>query len=231
MIEGKKVCAIIAAAGMGKRMKHSINKQFLEIDNKPILAHTIDKIENSKYVDYIILLIKQNDIHYLGEIINKYKISLPYKIVYGGEERQDSINNALNHMPDDFDIVLTHDGARPFVDVAKIDLAIETALTSGACCLANKVKDTIKVSYNGKQVAYTPNRSELFAVQTPQVFQKDILLAAYKQAYNENYYGTDDCSLVEKYGKKIELVLNDYKNIKITTPEDLIIAEALVEEN
>ncbi|WP_036728882.1 MULTISPECIES: 2-C-methyl-D-erythritol 4-phosphate cytidylyltransferase [Peptoniphilus] len=231
MYKDNYVTAIIAAAGMGKRMKNSLNKQFLSINDIPILAHTIKKIEFSKYIDFIILIIRRSDINYVGEIISKYGINKPFKLVYGGKERQDSIYNGLINMPDDTKIVLTHDGARPFVDVAKIDYAIESVFETGSCTLANPVKDTIKVSLNGEIVDYTPNRAELWAIQTPQVFLKNIIIGAYKQAYDEGYYGTDDCSLVEKTNRKVKLILNDYNNIKITTPEDLIIAEAINKDN
>lgn len=229
MIKGKFVTAFIAAAGMGKRMNLGINKQFLTIDDVPILAHTIKKIEASSFIDFIILIIKHSDINYLGEIISKYKIDKDYKIVYGGKERQDSIYQGLLNMPKKTDIVLTHDGARPFVSVEKIDEAIEKVFITGAAALANRAKDTIKVSYNGRTVDYTPNRDFLWQVQTPQVFLSDILLKAYDQAYREGYYGTDDCSLVEKTNKKILLIDNSYKNIKITTREDLIFARAILD--
>ncbi|RVU54928.1 2-C-methyl-D-erythritol 4-phosphate cytidylyltransferase [Anaerosphaera multitolerans] len=230
MYKDNYVTAIIAAAGMGKRMKNPINKQFLSINGSPVLSYTIKKIEASKYVDFILLLIKQSDIYYVSEILNKYKINKPYKIVYGGEERQDTIYNGLLNMPAETDIVLTHDGARPFVSVNKINSAIEKVFETGSCTLANPAKDTIKVSTNGKIVDYTPNRDRLWAIQTPQVFLKPIIKRAYEQAFEEGYYGTDDCSLVEKTGKKVTLILNDYNNIKITTPEDLIIAEAICRE-
>lgn len=230
MYKDNFVTAFIAAAGMGKRMNHPINKQFLSINGAPILAYTIKKIESSKYIDFIILLIKQSDINYVGEIVNKYKINKPFKIVYGGEERQDTIYNGLLNMPCETDIVLTHDGARPFVSVEKINNSIERVFETGACTLANPAKDTIKVSSNGKIVDYTPNRDELWAIQTPQVFLTPIITKAYEQAFEEEYYGTDDCSLVEKTGKKVTLILNDYNNIKITTPEDLTIAEAICKE-
>lgn len=228
MFNNHYVTAIIAAAGMGKRMKIGINKQFLSLEGIPILAHTIKKIESSHYVDFIILLIKESDIHYVGNIINKYKITLPYKIVYGGKERQDSIYNGLLNVPEQTDILLTHDGARPFVSPHKIDEAIEKVFDTGACVLANAVKDTIKVSVNGEVVDYTPNRSNLYQVQTPQVFRYSVLRKAYEQAYAEDYYGTDDCSLVEKTGVKVKLIYNSYDNIKITTKEDLIFAQAIM---
>ncbi len=176
MYKEKFVTAIVAAAGMGKRMKMGINKQFLTIDGIPILAHTIKKIEKSKYLDFLILIVKESDMKYVDDIIEKYKINMDYKIVYGGKERQDSINNGLLNMPYETDIVLTHDGARPFVSVDKIDESIENVMDTGACVLANPVKDTIKVSTDGETVDYTPNRDRLWQVQTPQVFKKDIIM-------------------------------------------------------
>lgn len=228
MYNSKFVTAIIAAAGMGKRMNMNINKQFLSIGNIPVLAHTIKKLGKSRYIDFLIIIIKETDILYLSDIINRFKINLDYKIVYGGRERQDSIYNGLINMPKETDIVLTHDGARPFVSVEKVDEAIEKVEETGACVLANKVKDTIKVSLDGKTVDYTPNRDMLWQVQTPQVFETQILLKAYNQAYSEDYYGTDDCSLVEKTGIKVKLINNSYDNIKITTKEDLQIAKTLI---
>ncbi|MBS6609967.1 MULTISPECIES: 2-C-methyl-D-erythritol 4-phosphate cytidylyltransferase [Peptoniphilus] len=230
MFNGKFVTAFVAAAGMGKRMNMGINKQFLTIDKVPILAHTIKKIEKSKYVDFLLLIVKKSDLPYVYDIIEKHKININYAIVYGGKERQDSINNGLLNMPKKTDIVLTHDGARPFVSVEKIDEAIENVMETGACVLANPVKDTIKVSTDGKLVDYTPNRDKLWQVQTPQVFKKEILIHAYKQAYTEGYYGTDDCSLVEKTGVKVKLIYNSYDNIKITTREDLSIANILIKK-
>ncbi len=227
MYRGKFVCAIIAAAGMGTRMNMGISKQFLTIHGKPILAHTIEKFVECEYVDHIILIIKHSDIQYIGHILSEYGIKKSHKIAYGGKERQDSIRSGLENVPDETEIILTHDGVRPFVEANRIREVIEAVDETGASVLANPVKDTIKVSANGKVVDYTPNRSILWAIQTPQVFKKDILLKAYQQAYDEGYYGTDDCSLVEKTGKKVKIVESDYYNIKITTKEDLVIAEAI----
>lgn len=230
MYKNNFITAFVAAAGMGKRMNMDINKQFLTIDDVPILAHTIKKIEKSKYIDFLEIIVKESDMCYVEEILEKYKFNIDYKIVFGGKERQDSIYNGILNMPDRTDIVLTHDGARPFVSVSKIDEAIENVFETGACVLANPVKDTIKVSLDGKVVDYTPNRDNLWQVQTPQVFKADILKKAYEQAYSERYYGTDDCSLVEKTGIKVKLIYNSYDNIKITTREDLSIANILVKK-
>jgi len=230
MYKNNFITAFIAAAGMGKRMNMDINKQFLTIDDIPILAHTIKKIEKSKYIDFLLIIVKKSDLCYVEDILDKYKFNIDYKIVFGGKERQDSIYNGILNMPEKTDIVLTHDGARPFVSVSKIDEAIEKVEETGACVLANPVKDTIKVSLDGEIVDYTPNRDMLWQVQTPQVFKSDILIKAYEQAYSEGYYGTDDCSLVEKTGVKVKLIYNSYDNIKITTREDLSIANILVKK-
>lgn len=227
MYKSNFVTAIIAAAGMGSRMNMSVNKQFLSINGMPVLAHTLQKIQSCNYVDFIVIIVKKDEEDYVHNIVEKYNIIKPCKLVEGGKERQDSIYNGLLNLPIETDIVLTHDGARPFVTLEKIEKSIEAVFETGASVLANPVKDTIKVSTDGKLVEFTPKRDVLWAIQTPQVFKKDIILKAYKQAYDENYYGTDDCSLVEKTGNKVKLVLSDYNNIKITTPEDLIIAEAI----
>ena len=228
MYKNRFVTAIVAAAGMGKRMQRNIGKQFLTVGDKPILAHSLKKIEECRYVDYIVIVIKKSDINYIGKILNSYNLKKPFKLVYGGKERQDSIYAGLQEMPQRTEIVLTHDGVRPFVREKNIEKVIEAVDVTGASVLAIPVIDTIKVSLGGQFADYTPDRSKLYAVQTPQVFLKDVLLKAYKQAYQEEYYGTDDCSLVEKTGIKISLVKSDNFNIKITTPEDLTIAEAII---
>lgn len=148
MYKNKYITAFIAAAGMGKRMNMDINKQFLTVNGLEILTHTIKKIESSKYIDFILLIIKESDKTYLDKILDKHKMKKPFKIVHGGKERQDSIRNGIIEMPECTDIILTHDGARPFVSCQKIDEAIESVFETGACVLANPVKDTIKVSFN-----------------------------------------------------------------------------------
>lgn len=222
------VTAIIAAAGMGTRMKRKLNKQFLTIDNTPVLEHTLRKFDKSKYVDYIIVVIKETDISYLGEVLSKLKLNKKFKIVYGGPTRPDSIFNALKNLPEETEIVLTHDGARPFIDTELIDLSIEKVNETGSLVVGVPVKDTIKVSKSNMNVDFTPVRSELFQIQTPQVFLKDIIVSAYNRLMEEDFTGTDDASFVEKNGGKVKILMGSYKNIKITTPEDLLIAEVLI---
>lgn len=222
------VTAIIAAAGMGTRMKRKLNKQFLTIDNTPVLEHTLKKFDKSKYVDYIIVVIKETDISYLGEVLSKLKLNKKFKIVYGGQTRPDSIFNALKNLPEETNIVLTHDGARPFIDTELVDLSIEKVNETGSLVVGVPVKDTIKVSKSNMNVDFTPVRSELFQIQTPQVFLKDIIVSAYNRLMEEDFTGTDDASFVEKNGGKVKILMGSYKNIKITTPEDLLIAEVLI---
>lgn len=222
------VTAIIAAAGMGTRMKRKLNKQFLTIDNTPVLEHTLRKFDKSKYVDYIIVVIKETDISYLGEVLSKLKLNKKFKIVYGGSTRPDSIFNALKNLPEETKIVLTHDGARPFIDTELIDLSIEKVNETGSLVVGVPVKDTIKISKSNMNVDFTPVRSELFQIQTPQVFLKDIIVSAYNRLMEEDFTGNDDASFVEKNGGKVKILMGSYKNIKITTPEDLLIAEVLI---
>ncbi len=222
------VTAIIAAAGMGTRMKKSLNKQFLMIDNTPVLEHTLKKFDNSKYVDYIIVVIKETDITYLGDVLSSLKLNKKFKIVYGGATRPDSIFNALKNLPDSTDIVLTHDGARPFIETELIDKSIEEVVNTEALVVGVPVKDTIKVSKSDLNVDFTPVRSELFQIQTPQVFLKNVIVSAYNRLMEEGFTGTDDASFVEKNGGKVKILMGSYKNIKITTPEDLLIAEVLI---
>lgn len=228
MYDGKFVTAIIAAAGMGTRMKKRLNKQFLTIDKVPVLEHTLKKFDQSEYIDYIIVVIKESDIRYLSVVLSNLKLKKDFKIVYGGNTRPDSIYNALKNLPDKTDIVLTHDGARPFIDTSLINLSIEKVFETGSLVLGVPVKDTIKVSKNNFKVDFTPVRSELFQIQTPQVFFKKIIVNAYNRLMEENFTGTDDASFVEKIGEDVKILMGSYKNIKITTPEDLLIAEALI---
>ena len=222
------VSVIIAAAGMSNRMGSKINKQFIAIDNKPILAHTLEKFEESKYIDEIILVSKEEEVEYCRkEIVKKYGFKKVTNIVRGGKERQDSIYNGLLALNENTDIVLTHDGARPFVRKEHIKDGIIGVIEHGACVIGVPVKDTIKVINDKEVVHHTPKRSLLWAAQTPQCFWANLIKKGYEYAMNEGIVATDDSSLVEKMGYDIKMIMGSYDNIKITTPEDLIIAESL----
>lgn len=228
MYDNYYVSVIIAAAGMSNRMGSKINKQFIAIDNKPILVHTIEKFEQSKYIDEIIIVSKEEEVDYCRkEIVRKYGFNKVSKIIRGGKERQDSIYNGLMALNENTDIVLTHDGARPFVKKEHIEDGIKGVIEHGACVVGVPVKDTIKVVSDTAVVHHTPKRSLLWAAQTPQCFWTYLIKKGYEHAMNEGIVGTDDSSLVEKMGHEIKMIMGSYDNIKITTPEDVIIAESL----
>src|SRR5690554_1129793 len=231
MYKGNFVSVIIAAAGMSNRMGSKINKQFIVIDNKPILAHTIEKFEACKYVDEIIVVSKEQEVEYCRkEIVRKYGYRKVTNIIKGGKERQDSIYNGIMALNERTDIVLTHDGARPFVRMESIISGIEGAAEYGACVIGVPLKDTIKVVADQNEVHHTPNRALLWAAQTPQCFQIDLLKEGYEYAISEGILGTDDSSLVEKKGYPVKMIMGTYDNIKITTPEDLVVAESIAKD-
>jgi len=231
MYEDYYVSVIIAAAGMSNRMGSKINKQFIDIDNKPILVHTLEKFERCKYIDEIILVSKGEEVEYCRkEIVKKYGFKKINKIIRGGKERQDSIYNGILALNENTDIVLTHDGARPFVRIENIEAGIRGVIEHGACVVGVPVKDTIKVIDEDNNIHHTPKRSMIWAAQTPQCFWANLLKKGYKYAIREGIIGTDDSSLIEKLGHKVKMVMGNYDNIKITTPEDLIMAESLLKE-
>ncbi|MDR1774577.1 MAG: 2-C-methyl-D-erythritol 4-phosphate cytidylyltransferase, partial [Clostridioides sp.] len=218
--------AIIVAAGSGKRMNLDINKQFIKLQGKEIIAITISKFYNNPDISEIIVCIKEEEKDIFDSIFKKYNFK-NIKIAFGGKERQDTINNGLNLLDKNSEIVLIHDGARPFVSEKIIKDTILSCMENKAVIVAVPVKDTIKIVQNG-EIQITPNRANIWAAQTPQVFQKEIITNAYKKAYNDNFYGTDDSSLVERIGYKVKIVSGNYDNIKITSPEDLSIAESIL---
>lgn len=225
------VSVIIAAAGMSNRMGSKINKQFIAIDNKPILAHTLEKFDKCKYIDEIIVVSKEEEVEYCRkEIVKKYGFKKVTNIVRGGKERQDSIYNGIMALNEKTDIVLTHDGARPFIRTESIEAGILGVIEYGACVIGVPVKDTIKVIDPNKVVHHTPKRDLLWAAQTPQCFWADLLKQGYEYAIDEGIVGTDDSSLVEKIGQPIKMIMGSYDNIKITTPEDLIIADSFIKD-
>lgn len=230
MYKNKTVAVIIAAAGSGMRMGSGIPKQYMEIGGKPVLTRAIEAFENNAFIDHIYVVVHEDYAHYCQkEIIEKFSFEKVKAVVTGGKERQDSVYGALGAMEEDVDLVLVHDGARPFVEEHTINLLLETALAHGAGVVAVPVKDTVKVAED-QVVVDTPERKTLYSIQTPQGFWKGLLTAAYENAFEQNYYGTDDAVLVEKLGQKVYLVKGEYHNIKITTREDLVLGEAMLSE-
>ena len=212
---------VIVAAGSGSRMKRDINKQFIKLDGKEIIAYTIEKFYKSEDIDDIVIVIKESEEKYFIEnIINKYGFD-NIKLAYGGKERQDSVYNGIKKLNRNCEIVLIHDGARPFVNEDIIKNSIKETKENNAVVVGVPVKDTIKVVDSDGNIVDTPNRSLLWSVQTPQSFKYEIITRAYEYAYSNDYYGTDDAMLVEHIGYNVKMIEGSYDNIKITTEEDL----------
>ena len=228
----KKFCTLIAAAGKGSRMNMDINKQYIEIGGKPILARTIEIFENCSQVDEIILVVNSNEIVYCKQnIVDVFGFRKVTAIVAGGDTRQASVYNGLLQLNDSCSIVLIHDGARPFVSEESIIESIAIASEFGCACVAVPVKDTIKSADSNDIVQETLDRSRLWSVQTPQTFRYSLILDAHKKAREAGFSGTDDATLAERLGHPLRLVYGSYYNIKITTEEDLVLAEAIAERD
>lgn len=224
-----KNIAIITAAGLGKRMNAAGPKQYLELNGKPILVHTLEKFAKAKLVDGIIIVSDKSSLFMVKDaILGKFPCKKVIKVVEGGEKRQDSVYFGLKEVPASTEVVAIHDGVRPFVTPELIDKSIEEARTHGACMIAIPVKDTIKRVDEEGRVVETVERAGLWRAQTPQTFRHDILTQAFEKAFKEGFYGTDDASLVERLDKEIYILAGDERNIKITTPEDLAIASSFI---
>ena len=224
-----KKSALVLAGGRGKRMGSSISKQFIEINNKPIIYYTLKAFKEFKDIDEIIVVLPEDEIEYFKEnIINKYDLKID-KIVEGGKERQDSVYNGLKSLKD-CEIVLIHDGARPFVSKDIVRKGIGFAKKFGACAPGVIPKDTIKIKQKNNFSKQTPNRDDLCAVQTPQCFNYDLIMKCHEKIKQKNITVTDDTMVVECFEEKVYLFDGEYTNIKITTPEDLILAEWMIKQ-
>lgn len=223
------VSVVVAAAGMGKRMKADINKQFLLLEDKPIVAHTINQFEKNENIDEIVIVVKDEEVDYCkSEVIEKYNFKKIKAVVKGGSERQESVYNGLINCDNSTEIVLIHDGVRPFITLSEIDSLISETLINDACVTGVRVKDTIKVVDDSGIIIDSPDRSKLWAVHTPQCFSYNLILKAHQYAREKNILATDDSMLVEKLGREVKMIEGSYDNIKITTPEDLFVAENIL---
>lgn len=216
---------IIPAAGSGKRMGAGRNKLFIEVAGRPVILHTLDVFASDLYCKKIILAIQPNDESQFRNILAGHPGNGKIAYVYGGDERQHSVYNGLKAAGGQ--IILVHDGARPFIRQHTISRLVQAAHDNGAAIAAVPVKDTIKRA-DRNQVVETVDRSGLWQIQTPQAFRLPILMSAHEQAKEQGYVGTDEASLVEKTGQPVMIIESDYDNIKLTTPEDLYFAEAIL---
>lgn len=220
--------AIVAAAGSSSRMGGE-NKLMLPINGVPVLALTLLALNGAALVDEIVVAAREEDLIPIGDLCKIYGIAKPVKIVRGGESRLESVYLASLECRGDAAFLAVHDGARPLATPELIDRTIALAHRTNAAAPGVPVKDTVKIVRDGR-IAGTPPREELRAIQTPQVFDAALLRAALENARMFGEAVTDDCSAVEKLGKEIYLTEGSYENIKITTPEDLVLASELLQQ-
>lgn len=228
-----KVSAIIPAAGLGIRMGSNVPKQFLLLDGKPILHHTLSVLGQCSLIDEIILVVSENEIEKAQHEIQDSHPKIT-KVIAGGKQRQDSVGNGLRSLDSETDIVVIHDGVRPFVSLGLVHETIEAARDFGAAIAAIPVSDTIKKVDEDGLVERTVDRGGLWRVQTPQTFQVSLLKEAFEKAQEDNFYGTDESSLIEYMGREVKVIPGSEFNIKITRSEDLVLGEtiaALVKSN
>ncbi len=254
----RKIVAIVPAAGLGKRFGEEKNKPFYLLMDKPLLVWTLEKLQEADEITEIIPVLKEEDLILCGELVEKYNIDKVKRIAPGGKERQDSVYNGIKILDDSTSMVVIHDGARPFIDMDLIKRTIDGVKGYDGAVAAVPVKDTIKEAHSrgdcpgitgekglslftdeaqrSRRIGTVPdymvkktlNRNFLWAVQTPQVFHFNKIKEAYEKAFADKYCATDDAALVERYGGRVKIVMGSYRNIKITTPEDIKIAEALL---
>ena len=221
------VCAVVPAGGTGTRMGGTVPKQFLELNGKPILYYTLKTLQDCGIISELILVVPEKEYEnactdWLG------KPEIVTKVVVGGEKRQDSVYNGFCELSPQTEIVLVHDGVRPFLSHQMIQESVDAAREYGAAITAIRVNDTIKKVEDSGLVSKTVDRDGLWRVQTPQVFRYELLEEAFKKANSEKFYGTDEGTLIEHLGKPVKVVEGSEQNIKITRPEDLRLSEIFI---
>lgn len=230
-----KTIAIIVAGGSGKRMSSNIPKQFLLLNSKPIIIHTLEVFNKCNSINEIIVVCVEEYINYCEKLVEKYNVEKVKKIISGGKERLFSVYNAINYVNDDEDLkyICVHDAVRPFVTEEVINKTIKECATNPGCICGVRAKDTIKkLDENGRNtIEKTLPREKIFLAYTPQTFRKEILKSCYDKAVEENFLGTDDASICERYGYKIKVVDSNPENIKITNRSDLRLGEGFLEGN
>lgn len=227
-----QVTAIIVAAGEGTRMGGSIPKTYLPIAGRPLILRTLDRVFCSRRIGKAIVAVAKKDIPRCKSLIeaDPNLSGRVWALQAGGRSRQESVRRGLEELDEDCEVVVIHDGARPFISPSLIDRCVEEAYRVGAVVIGLPVKDTIKVVSEQHWVQATPCRETLREIQTPQAFRKDIILDAHRLGGRPPFDATDDAALVEHMGKPVLFIPGEPTNIKITVPEDVLLAEALVRE-
>jgi len=225
-----RVTAIVPAAGAGKRMGQAVSKPYLLIGGKPILSYALDALSRSDEIQEIIVVTRAEEIDLCKkDVVKRFDFSKVTAVVPGGEKRQDSVYRGLRSIKNETNIVLIHDGVRPFLSQMLLKEVIKCAAQFKSAIAAIPVKDTLKTVDKQGCVGKTISRNGIWHVQTPQAFEYHQLMEVYEKASKNNFYATDDAGLVERCGYPVKIVVGTPQNIKITMPEDLTMAEAILE--
>jgi len=231
-MDSSKTAAIIPAAGIGKRMGLPMPKQCYELGGKPILAHTLQRIGQADSIGSIILVVPADHKDWAERLVQEYQLAKVTQIIAGGELRQDSVQAGLAALPETVELVLVHDGVRPFVELPVIENCLAEAQRSGAAMVAVPVKDTLKAVSSDGIIEQTVDRSRVWQAQTPQAAKVSLLKKAYEEAAKQkDFIATDEAALLERINIPVKVVEGSEKNIKITGPEDLILARAIFMES
>src|SRR5512139_2926760 len=221
--------AIVPAAGSGNRMGRELSKQYLSLGGMPLLVHRLNAFDKCPLVDALLVVVPPPDVEAVRiEMLPRWNLKKLAGVIPGGKERQDSVRAGIEALDRETELVVIHDAVRPFITVELIENCIRAAAEEGAATVGVPVKDTVKEVGADGRVMRTCDRNRLWLTQTPQAFRRDIIENAHRAAVRDGYRGTDDTSLVERLGIAVRMIRGEYGNIKITTPEDLVIAEALL---
>ena len=223
-----RIGAVIPCAGRGSRMGPGDPKQFLELEGKPIIAWAAERLQSSPLVETIVIAAPGDQIEFMKRIVAGQRLSKVCAVVAGGPRRQDSVRNGFRALDEESGgLVLIHDGVRPFFDPAIIESLLAELSEADAAIVGVRAKDTIKLSDCRQIIRSTPSRDTVWIAQTPQLFRRSDLQAAFERADSEHFSGTDEATLVERLGKSVAIVEGSYDNIKVTTPEDLELARVI----
>ena len=225
------VSAVIVAAGKGLRMDKDVPKQYLSLEGRPILGHTLLVFDTCDRIDEIFVVIPAEDFDFCGKnVISPLHLQKRIRLVSGGDRRQDSVYNGLKALNKKTDLVVIHDGVRPFVKSDELEACIDGAIKFGACILGIPASDTLKRVDAAGIIGETLTRDNIWLVQTPQAFKYDLILKAHKAARRDGVGGTDDAFLAERLGIEVRIITGNKNNIKITTREDLAVAQAIFDK-
>lgn len=221
-----RVVAIVPSAGFGKRLGLRTKKPFVPLGGKPLVYYALSALNSCRVVDSIIIACEKSCVRRFERLVSRFRFNKVRSICVGGRTRFESVRNCLRLLDRSCDIVLIHDGARPFIDGATISASVETARRAGGCIVAVPESDTVKLAGKGLVIKKTLDRRNIYRAQTPQTFRRSVLERAYSASGDS--HATDDASLVEARGGKVVMLEGSYRNMKITTKEDLKFAEALL---